>query len=182
MIRSESEYKNAVERVEAEKMGLADRMSYLLQQGFTSDEVERGVSALRAMHRSLVDDVELYAQIKRHDFGRFENLRDLGRLLVAARVANGLTGREFANQIGVSESQVSRDERNEYNGVTVERACKILEALRIEVLIECQSPPVCQEFEEVTFDVPRPSYEPPMMEYEFVRSWDDSANSPRAAA
>jgi hypothetical protein len=32
--------------------------------------------------------------------------------------------------------QVSRDERNEYHGITVERAGRILDAIGVEILIE----------------------------------------------
>jgi hypothetical protein len=35
----------------------------------------------------------------------------------------------------VHETQVSRDERNEYHGITIERAAKILEALDVEIRI-----------------------------------------------
>jgi hypothetical protein len=35
--------------------------------------------------------------------------------------------RELARRLGVHETQVSRDERNEYFGITLERAAKILE-------------------------------------------------------
>lgn len=61
------------------------------------------------------------------------NLHGLGRALVAIRIALGLTQRELADRLGVNESQVSRDERNEYRGVTVERACRILDALGVEM-------------------------------------------------
>ena len=37
--------------------------------------------------------------------------------------------RTIAKLLGVHESQVSRDERNEYYGITPERAVKILNAL-----------------------------------------------------
>jgi hypothetical protein len=35
--------------------------------------------------------------------------------------------------VGVHESQVSRDERNEYHGVTVERASRILDAMGVRL-------------------------------------------------
>src|SRR4029079_10758009 len=41
----------------------------------------------------------------------------------------GLTQRELAERLGISESLVPRDERNEYHGITVERAQRILDAL-----------------------------------------------------
>ena len=34
-------------------------------------------------------------------------------------------------RLGVHESQVSRDERNEYHGITVERLTKVLEVLDV---------------------------------------------------
>ena len=44
------------------------------------------------------------------------------RTLVALRIALGLTQRQLAERLDVNESQVSRDERNEYHGITVDRA------------------------------------------------------------
>jgi len=52
---------------------------------------------------------------------------------VALRIALGLTQRELAERLGVHESQVSRDERNEYHAVTVERASRILDALGVDL-------------------------------------------------
>jgi transcriptional regulator with XRE-family HTH domain len=68
--------------------------------------------------------------------GEFEELRNfhgIGRLLIAARISKSVSQRELADRLGVHESQVSRDERNEYQGITVERANRILESLGIEL-------------------------------------------------
>lgn len=56
-------------------------------------------------------------------------LTQLGQLLIALRIANGITQHELVERLGVSESVVSRDERNEYHGITVERAQCVLNAL-----------------------------------------------------
>ncbi|MBI2480163.1 MAG: helix-turn-helix transcriptional regulator [Planctomycetia bacterium] len=40
-----------------------------------------------------------------------------------------MSQRELAEKLGVHESQVSRDERNEYHGLTVQRAARILDVL-----------------------------------------------------
>jgi transcriptional regulator with XRE-family HTH domain len=53
--------------------------------------------------------------------------------LISARIAKGLTQRQLAEKLGVNESQVSRDERNEYHGVTLDRAARILEVLGVEL-------------------------------------------------
>ena len=58
---------------------------------------------------------------------------EVGQLLVAARIAQGISQRELAERLSVHESQISRDERNEYHGVTVERAHRVLEALQMEI-------------------------------------------------
>ena len=60
-------------------------------------------------------------------------MRGLGQLLVSLRIARGLTQRELAERLGVHESLVSRDERNEYHGITLDRAARILDALGYEL-------------------------------------------------
>jgi transcriptional regulator with XRE-family HTH domain len=54
-------------------------------------------------------------------------------MLIALRIARGLTQRQLADRLGVPESQVSSDERNEYHGVTIERAARILDALGVRM-------------------------------------------------
>jgi transcriptional regulator with XRE-family HTH domain len=64
----------------------------------------------------------------------------VGRTLVALRIALGLTQRELAERLDVNESQVSRDERNEYQGITVDRASRILDALGVTLKSAFQTP------------------------------------------
>jgi transcriptional regulator with XRE-family HTH domain len=61
------------------------------------------------------------------------DLEDLGAALVAFRLASGMTQKELARRLDVSASQVCRDERNEYQGVSVEKAKRILDALGARV-------------------------------------------------
>jgi transcriptional regulator with XRE-family HTH domain len=81
----------------------------------------------------LNEQVGHYQRIKRGDLSGFKTLRDVGQLLIAARVARDLSQRDLAERLGVHESQVSRDEKNEYQGVSLERASQILEVLSIRV-------------------------------------------------
>src|SRR2546421_111291 len=46
---------------------------------------------------------------------------------VSHALAQGLTQRELAERLGISESLVFRDERNEYHDITVERAQRIMD-------------------------------------------------------
>lgn len=61
------------------------------------------------------------------------SLSHLGRSLVALRIARNISQAELARRLKVSESQVSRDERNDYQGITVERAQRIIEALDAKI-------------------------------------------------
>ena len=96
-------------------------------------EVERVMDPMRSFHQQLVEEVETYERLKRGEFGEFRSLADLGQFLIAARIYRGLTQRELTDRLDMHESQVSRDERNEYHQVTLQRAARILDALKIDV-------------------------------------------------
>ena len=61
------------------------------------------------------------------------------------RIAQGISQRELAKRLGVHESQVSRDERNEYFGITLERAIKVLDALNVKLHTKVEVTPSAQE-------------------------------------
>ena len=133
MIRSEMEYKEAVGRLSEQQRLLAEQQAKLKQMGLGSDEIKRVTDPIRSFRQQLLEEVESYERLKRGEFGEIRNLSDVGQLLIAARVYRGLSQRELAERLGVHESQVSRDERNEYHGVTLERAARILEMLGVEL-------------------------------------------------
>jgi transcriptional regulator with XRE-family HTH domain len=77
---------------------------------------------------------------RRREFPAITRLTEIGRLLIAPRIAQGLTQRELAERLAVSESLVSRDERNEYHGITVERAQRVLDALNETLTMRVAEP------------------------------------------
>jgi hypothetical protein len=103
-------------------------------------EVKRAMAPLRSFNLKLVEEVEAHERLKRGDLGELDNLHGLGRTLVALRIALGLMQRELAERLDVNESQVSRDERNEYQGITVDRASRILDALGVTLKSAFQTP------------------------------------------
>jgi hypothetical protein len=138
MIRSDSEFRDALRRVKAEQESLADHEAKLRAMGLSEEQILAGMAPLRTFHIQFAEEVEQYARIRNKDLGCFDSLHDLGRILIGARIASNLSGRALAKKLGVNESQVSRDERNEYSGITIERACEILEALDVEMKVECK--------------------------------------------
>ncbi len=101
--------------------------------GLSPADVKRTIDPIQSFHLQLQEEVESYQRLKRGEFDDIWNLQGLGQLLISARIARGLTQRQLAEKLGVSESQVSRDERNEYHGVTLNRAARILELLGVEL-------------------------------------------------
>lgn len=133
MIHSEKEYKEAVQRIGQEKERLARQKSELKGMGLEPAEIKRALDPMLSFHQQLEEEVQAYERLKRGEFEEIGNLRGLGQLLVSLRIARGLTQRELAEKLGVHVTQVSRDERNEYHGITLERAARIMEALGAEV-------------------------------------------------
>ena len=140
MIRNENEYREAVRRLEEEKQRLAEHRKRLSEAGLSSAEVKRTIDPLRSFHEQLAEEVASYERLRRGEVGEVLNLHGLGQMLVALRIAAGMTQRELAERLGTHESQVSRDERNEYHGITVERASRILDALRVQMKSSVDEP------------------------------------------
>lgn len=133
MIRNETEYKEAVERVAEEAARLKQERARLQEMDLSKEEIKRALDPVRSFHQQLKEEVESYERLKRGEFEELRNFGGVGRLLIALRIAKGVSQRDLAERLGIHESQVSRDERNEYHGVTVERANRILEALGVEI-------------------------------------------------
>ncbi len=129
MIRNEREYQETLRRVKDDQDFIAEQRRALEGLNLSPDEVERAMGPALSFHAQLVEEMEWYERVRRRDLETIHSLTAIGRLLIAARIANGLTQQELAERLGVSAAQVSRDERNEYHGITVERAQLILDRL-----------------------------------------------------
>lgn len=142
MIRNEPEYQQATARVDAERARLAGHLKAWKQQGFTASQVAKLREPLDAFHMQLAEEVASYERLKRGQFDELENLRGLGRTLIGLRIARGMTQRELAQRLEVSETAVSRDERNEYHGITVDRAKRVLDALGVRLVTRVEVEPM----------------------------------------
>src|SRR5271155_2910081 len=133
MIRNESEYQEAVARLAEEQERLTEHRARLREAGLSDVEIKRVIDPMESFHLQLQEEVESYERLKRGEFDDLDNLRGLGHLLISTRIAQGISQRELARRLDVHESQVSRDERNEYFGISLERAIKILDALNVRL-------------------------------------------------
>jgi len=129
MIRNDREYQEAQRRLKDDQNFIAAPRRALDDLALSAEEIERAMQPALSFHAQLVAEVEWYERVRRRGFETIHSLKAAGRLLIAARIANGLTQQELAERLGVSQAQMSRDERNEYHGITVERAQLILDRL-----------------------------------------------------
>ena len=133
MIRNEAEYEYSVKQLREQAERMREQEAEIAGMDLNREEIKRAMDPVRSFHKRLKEEVESYERLKRGEFDELRNLGGLGQLLVALRVAQCLSQRQLAERLAVHESQVSRDERNEYHGITVERAERVLEALAVEV-------------------------------------------------
>lgn len=143
MIRNEAEYQEASQRLAQESLRLAEHRVRLKEAGLGDEEIKRVIDPIESFHLQLQEEVEAYERLQRREFAELDDLRAVGPLLITSRIAQRISQRELARRLGVHESQVSRDERNEYFGITLERAAKILDALnvRLHTKIAIEPPP-----------------------------------------
>lgn len=142
MIRNEREYKEALSRLEKDRKVLEAQRRALAESGMSEEEVERGLGPMLSFRAQLEEEVEWYERVRRREFVVSHDVRDIGRTLIALRIANGLSQRELAERLGVSEAQVSRDERNKYHGITVERVQRTLDAMGESLRMQVEDKPL----------------------------------------
>ena len=57
----------------------------------SGEEIKSVIDPIESFHLQLKEEVESYERLKRGQFDELENLRGLGHLLIALRIAQGLS-------------------------------------------------------------------------------------------
>lgn len=142
MIRTEAEYQRTRKSVDESVEHLRIEREKLAEDGFSEAEIRRGLDPQLSFLEQRKEELEEYEKLCRGEIGEIKSYQSTGRLLIALRIARGLSQKQLAERLGVHESAVSRDERNEYHGITIERATRVFEALEAEVSIRIKTPVV----------------------------------------
>ena len=140
MIRTEQEYQLTLQNLAEQDERLKLQAAQLKAMKLTKDGIKRVLDPVRVFAEQMREEVATYERLKRGEFVVLENLAGMGQMLIALRISKGLTQRELAQRMGVNESQVSRDERNEYHGITLDRTQRILEVLEVRMTTTVESP------------------------------------------
>lgn len=136
MIRTDKEYQEAQRRLKTDSKVMNAQRQRMKKIGLSDTEIKEAMKPAISFHQQLKEEVEWYNRVKNGEFRPIGYIGEIGRLLIGLRIFRGLSQKELAKRLNVSEAQVSRDEKNEYHGITVERAQKIFEALKVRIEID----------------------------------------------
>lgn len=140
MIKTENEYLEAKKRLEKEFQSIEEQQLKLKKAGFNKQQIQLAIDPLATFALQLKEEVEEYEKLMRGQFETLENLNGIGHMLVALRIYKGMKQRELAEKLGIKESQLSRDERNEYHGASIDKIQKVLSALGVKLKSEIENP------------------------------------------
>lgn len=111
------------------------QLKELTAKGLTQKQAKESLSSSWTYAMQCKEEIELYEKLKKGELPPLKHFSTIGKYFVAARIAKGMTQRELADKLGVKESAVSRDERNEYHGMSVDKMERLAHVLNLKVLI-----------------------------------------------
>jgi hypothetical protein len=134
MIRTEREFRRVQQDVKEGRERIQEAHAALLASGLEDDEAWRAISPMAASQSQAEAELAEYEETRAGHVGTFD-LAEIGRYLVKLRIAKGWSPRRLADALGVDEAVISRDERDEYRGISKERIERILDALDAEAQV-----------------------------------------------
>jgi DNA-binding XRE family transcriptional regulator len=132
VIKTKTEYDNLKVQLATEEGRIAEQRLALRAAGLDKKQLQLAMMPLISFSAQLRAEIEFYERILGGDFSGLSSLRSVGRLLIAVRLAAGISQAELARRLGTSSSQVSRDERDEYYGATLEKVGRVFDVLGFE--------------------------------------------------
>lgn len=129
MIKTQSEYLRLKEQLAGERERLAQQRQVLSEAGLEGKTLEAAMAPLKSFAAQLEAEVTFYERIIEGDFSLLSDLHSIGRLLIAMRIAKGMSRAELARRLNLSASQVTRDEQDEYFGASLEKIQRVFDVL-----------------------------------------------------
>jgi DNA-binding XRE family transcriptional regulator len=134
-ITTQREYEQTQYLLEQRKASGEKLRASMEAAGLSPEHVELCMAPQLTMQDSLDGQLNRYERARRGEIWPLPDLKAIGLSLIALRIAKGLTQRQLAERLGVNEAQVSKDEKNEYHGISVERAQRIIDALEGSITV-----------------------------------------------
>jgi HTH-type transcriptional regulator/antitoxin HigA len=141
VIRNDKEYRHSKERLSELEAELKELPS--IRGSVGRDEVASAViDALRMQIEDLEREISEYEDLKEGRLLSFgaDDLDSLGELVTEARIACGLTQAELGELLGMTQQQVARYERDEWQNISVWRLAEAADALGLDLSIRARLP------------------------------------------
>jgi HTH-type transcriptional regulator/antitoxin HigA len=137
MITNERQYKISRRKLAELRQAITDFDTKAIAEQTGSDIlVAAELEALKSEEQLLASQVGEYERLRSGKIERFtaSSLDELPRLLIRARIAQGLSQRALAELIGVKEQQIQRYESSDYAGASLQRLRQIADALGLSII------------------------------------------------
>ncbi|WP_037465714.1 helix-turn-helix domain-containing protein [Shimazuella kribbensis] len=134
-INSEQQYKREKKKLEHLEEQRKDITEDLTSKGYNQTQIDIALMAINKIYFSLKYDIEMYEKAKQGDFDQETvKMSQLESFLIKMRVYKGITQEQLAEKLGVSQVQISKDEKFEYQGIGTTKLNRILQVLGIDRL------------------------------------------------
>lgn len=140
MIRNDRECRHAKEQL-ANLQANLDELSAVPAQR-RSKETPAVMDAVGMQVEDIEREIAEYEDLKEGRLLSFEagSLDSLGELLIKARIARGLTQEQLAAELGMTQQQIARYERDGYQKISLWRLAEIAEALKLDLNVRARLP------------------------------------------
>lgn len=132
MIKTEQAYLHAKKIIKEFEDTYEEKKQQLQAEGWTDEQIDLGLSPSEHMIENLKREVKEYGDIKQGLFDKTITFSNIGIRLIQFRIFKKVSQSVLAKRLGVTPALISRDERNNYSGITFDKAKRILNALGID--------------------------------------------------
>ena len=135
MMKTDKELEASKKQLSKLKELYETQLAELKGKGLSEAQAKDSLSSSWTYAMQCQEEIDLYEKLKRGELPPVEEFSTRGKYFVAARIARGMTQRELAERLGTKESAVSRDERNEYHGISMDKMDRLAAVLNLKVLV-----------------------------------------------
>ena len=133
MIKNERQYKFTRARADEVGVAISELRHASLPVGLSPDMRELQLEALAGTLGDFEAELSEYDDLTNATLIEATGIGEFPRALIRARIARGLTQRELAERLGLTEQSIQRYEATDYLGVSFSRLVEIAEALDLAI-------------------------------------------------